>query len=229
MSQVLKRVSVLQLTGSGNGKDCLREPLPLGRLVAEADLAPLKDGSNRVLGGIVCWLDSLYTSPGGSRADQTPGALKAPTVAEIHGTFVPCRIPTSPSNSMNSPSVDSFLERYSLSAPGLFITEPFTELRDERAAMDVLPGPIGSTGPVEFSSAGGSFREDPVAGLAAGSLKRPGVHKGLHPVDGMMDRAFPGPRTGASNTWPEDGMPDEELGPRAGSKSRCCMQANGDC
>jgi len=77
LSEKPESILLADLASPGNCEDSFRETLSIGRLIPEADFTPLNGGSDRPLGGIVGWLDSLNAQKGKENVpvfEETGGA-----------------------------------------------------------------------------------------------------------------------------------------------------------
>jgi len=71
------------------------------------------------------------------------------------------------------------------------MAQPRSEISDKRVAIDVFDGTIGSSRLVEFPSACGVAKEDPIGSTIAGAFESFGIDEGFQKIDGVMIEPLP--------------------------------------
>jgi hypothetical protein len=66
------------------------------------------------------------------------------------------------------------------------MAQPRSEISHKRVAIDIFDGAIGSSCLVEFSSACGVAKEDPIGRTIADPFESFGIDEGFQKIDGVM-------------------------------------------
>jgi hypothetical protein len=104
------------------------------------------------------------------------------------------------------------------------MAQPRCEILDKRVAIDIFDGTIGSSRLIEFPSACGLAKEDPVGSTIAGAFEIPGIDEGFQKIDGMMIEPLPVRRNYSGTFGQKVGGQMRNTDPRQNQKAAVVSQ-----